>query len=76
VALDESFLINNGGCDEDVSFGTAGDVALFCVAEGDILGRFARGELGRDGGAWFEGPVGGGVDGLIMPLRLGVATAC
>lgn len=55
-----------------MSFGTAGDAG---VAEGDmvlvIFGLFARGELGRDGGACsFCGvDLGGGVDALVIILE-------
>jgi hypothetical protein len=55
VAFSDSFLISSGGCDEVVSFETAGESGPGTVAEGDmvvavVLGRFASGELGREGG--------------------------
>jgi len=64
VALGESFLMRRrGGVGADV------EVALGTGAEGDILGRLGRGELGRDGGIWdleFGAVEGGGVVGWVM----------
>jgi len=59
MAFSDSFLISSGGCDEVVSFGTAGGLGSGTVAEGAmivaaILGRFASGELGREGSTWLD----------------------
>jgi hypothetical protein len=72
VAFSDSFLISSGGCDEVVSFGTAGESGPGTIAEGDmvvavVLGRFASGELGREGGTWSDCSVfGGGVATLVI----------
>ena len=62
--MGESFLMRRrGGVGADV------EVALGTGAEGDILGRLGRGELGRDGGIWgleFGAVEGGGVVGWVM----------
>ena len=55
VAFADSFLTSSGGCDEVVSFETAGGSGSGAVVEGAmavavVLGRFASGELGREGG--------------------------
>ena len=64
VAFPDSFLISSGGCDEVVSFGTAGG----SMAVAPVLGRFASGELGREGGTWSDCSVlgGGGVAALVI----------
>jgi hypothetical protein len=59
AAFSDSFLISSGGCEEVVSFGIAGGSGSGTVAEGAmvvaaVLGRFASGELGREGGAWLD----------------------
>lgn len=59
VAFSDSFLISSGGCDEVVSFGTVDGSGSGTVAEGAmvvaaVLGRFASGELGREGGTWLD----------------------
>lgn len=70
MAFSESFLISRGGCDNDVSFGTAVGAAF--VADGDIilfvLVLFASGEFGKDGGAcsFGEASLGGGVEALVI----------
>ena len=72
VAFSDSFLTSSGGCDEVVSFGTAGGSSSGSVAEGAmvvavVLGRFASGELGREGGTWSDCSVlGGGVAALVI----------
>ena len=72
VAFSDSFLMSSGGCDEVVSFGTAGGSGSGTVAEGAmvvaaVLGRFASGELGREGGTWSDCSVlGGGVAALVI----------
>lgn len=38
--------MRRGGWEVVESFGTAGEVLLVAEVEGDILGRFASGELG------------------------------
>jgi hypothetical protein len=64
--------MSKGGCDEEVSFGTAGPLGSAAVVEGAmvipvVLGRFASGELGREGGMWSEISVlGGGVAVLVI----------
>lgn len=67
--------MSKGGWDEDVSFGTAGAFNSEAVAEAAmvfavVLGRFASGELGREGGACPEVSVvdvgGGGVAVLVI----------
>jgi hypothetical protein len=48
VALGESFLIKRGGWEVDDTLGTEGlegEALVSLVVEGDILVRFARGEL-------------------------------
>ena len=62
--------MSNGGGAEDVSFEVAAAVVVLSVSAGvgDIFGRFARGEFGRDG-AWWLGVMdvgGGGVDTRLM----------
>jgi hypothetical protein len=68
--------MNKGGCDGEVVLGTAGLLGSVAVVEGAmglavVLGRFASGELGREGGAWSEIRVvvvgGGGVVDLVIP---------
>jgi hypothetical protein len=59
VAFSDSFLISSGGCDEVESFGTVGGSGSGTVAEGAmvaaaVLGRFASGGLGREGGMWSD----------------------
>jgi hypothetical protein len=73
LALSESFLISRGGWDEVVGFGTAGvPLTSALVAEGAmvvavVLGRFASGELGKEGGTRSEIlSVGGGVAALVI----------
>ena len=76
VAFPDSFLMSSGGCDEVVSFGTADGSGSGTVAEGAIvvavvLGRFARGELGREGGTWSDCSIlGGGVAALVITASL------
>jgi hypothetical protein len=63
--------MSRGGWDEVVSFGTGMPLDA-SVAEGAmvfsvVFGRFASGELGREGGTWSELlVVGGGVAALVM----------
>lgn len=65
--------MSRGGWDEVVRFGTAGvpltsgSVAAGAMVVAVVLGRFASGELGREGGAWSEiFSIGGGVAALVI----------
>ena len=53
VALGESFFIRSGGWEVVDSLGTAVEKVSFVDSDGDILGRLASGEFGREGGAWL-----------------------
>jgi hypothetical protein len=65
--------MSRGGWDEVIRFGTAGvpltsgSVAAGAMVVAVVLGRFASGELGREGGAWSEIlSIGGGVAALVI----------
>jgi hypothetical protein len=65
--------MSSGGWDEVVRFGTAGvplasgSVAAGAMVVAVVLGRFASGELGREGGAWsMIFSLGGGVAALVI----------
>ena len=63
--------MHKGGCVDDVSFGTAGDVGAGAVADGDmvfVFDLFASGEFGRDGGAcsFCTACRGGDVEALVI----------
>jgi hypothetical protein len=63
--------MSRGGWDEVVSLGTGtpldASVAEAAMVLAMVFGRFARGELGREGGTWLELLVtGGGVAALVM----------
>ena len=70
--MSESFLTSKGGCIDDVSFGTAGDLGAGAVADGDmallVFDLLASGEFGRDGGARpsCAAACGGGVETLVI----------
>lgn len=71
VASGESFLIRSGGCELEVSLGTAGVDSVLLEDIMDVLlvlTRLGRGELGRGdgGGCALAWSIGGGVDVLVM----------
>lgn len=67
-------MIKRGGWEVDVNVGTGTETEVSAVevwgvvAAGVIFGRLARGEFGRDGGAWLSRFAEGGVvDDSVMP---------